>query len=151
MEDEPTTAFGRINEIQFELSSEPRDPTPREAYAVFGEFVSQWREDHPQYEVTYLEVSRSSPQVLRMQFTHDTPLPPLAVIASWAIAAIIAAFAIAAALLVVTPAAKIAYEIVTGTGAASTALKYGVYLGVGLAGIWGASKVYSSVRGKRKK
>ena len=140
----------RVNEIVFELDSKPRDPTPREAYAAFGEFVRRWREEHPDYEVTYLEISRSSPQRLRMQFRplHASPLPPLSVIAAWAIALIIAAFAIAAALLVVTPTAKVAYQILTGTGAAGLALKYLTYFGAGLVGLWMVSKVVPAIRGK---
>lgn len=143
----------RVGEVVVEMNSTPRDPTSREAYAALGNFVYQWREEHPDYEVIYLEVSRSSPQRLRMQFRplHASPLPPLATIAGWIIYGMIIAFAIAVAVLVLTPVIKVIYEILTGTGAAGTAFKYLVYGGMGLVGLWMFSKAYPAIRGKAKK
>lgn len=140
----------RVGEVVIELNSTPRDPTPAEAYAAFGNFVYQWRQEHPDYEVIYLEVSRSSPQLLRMQFRplHASPLPPLWVIIGWIFTIAVAAFLFA---VVIVPAAKLTYEILTGTGAAGEAFKYLMYFGVGLVGIWGFSKVYPAIRGKAKK
>lgn len=143
----------RVGEIVFELSSEPRDPTPSEAYAAFGHFVYTWRQDHPDYEVIYLELTRSSPQRLRMQFRplHASPLPALAVVVHWALLLIIAAFAIAAVALIITPVAKVIYEILTGAGGIGKAFEYLVYFGIGIGALWVVSKAYPAIKGKAKK
>jgi len=143
----------RVGEVVIELNSEPRDPTPSEAYAAFGEFVRRWRQEHPDYEVIYLELSRSSPQRLRMQFRQ---LPgslhtPFLTIVEWIILGLLVAFAIAAAMLVITPILKATYEIITGTGAVGEAFKYLAYFGAGLVGLWMVSKAYPAIKGKAKK
>lgn len=140
----------RVGEAIIEMNSTPRDPTARECYAAFGNFVYTWRKEHPDYEVIYLEVSRSSPQRLRMQFR---PLPgsshtPFLLIIGWIITIAVAAFLFA---VVIAPAVKFIYEIWTGTGAAGEAFKYLMLFGIGLMGIWGFSKVYPAIKGKAKK
>lgn len=149
---ETETRVDRVGEITFELSSEPRDPTPTEAYAALGHFVYTWRQEHPDYEVIYLEVSRSSPQRLRMQFRplHASPLPPLAVIAAWIVILIKLAFIAVVAYLILRPVAQVSYELTTSAAAVGKAAEYLVYIGAGFLAIWGFSKVYPAIRGKKK-
>ena len=142
----------RVGEAIIELNCTPRDPTPREAYSFFGNFVYKWRQDHPDYEVIYLEISRSSPQRLRMQFRplHASPLPPLATIIGWIITIAIAVFVAAVVALTIVPIFKVVYEIITDTGAVGKAFKYLIYFGAGLVGLWMVSEAYPAIRGKGK-
>lgn len=89
---------GQVYENEFSLSSSPRDPTPKEAYAILSAGVYKWRVEHPEAEVTYLEITQSSPQRLRMQYIAHSPIA-LAAIAAAFVAAIIAVAAVAVPLL----------------------------------------------------
>ena len=65
---------GQVYENEFSLSSSPRDPTTKEAYAILSAGVYKWRVEHPEAEVTYLEITRGSPQRLRMQYIAHSPI-----------------------------------------------------------------------------
>lgn len=96
---------GQVYENEFSLSSSPRDPTSKEAYAILSAGVYRWRVEHPEAEVTYLEITRGSPQRLRMQYIAHSPI---------ALAAIAAAFvgAILIAAAVAVPILKIALVVI---------------------------------------
>lgn len=75
----------KVYEGEWELTSTPRDPTPGEAYVILSEGVRRWRLEHPDDEITYLEISRGSPQRLKMQFIHHghSPLVLIGILAAF--------------------------------------------------------------------
>lgn len=85
----------QVYENEFSLSSSPRDPTSKEAYAILSAGVYNWRVKHPEAEVTYLEITRGSPQRLRMQYIAHSPIALSAIAAAFAaVIAFVAAQAI---------------------------------------------------------
>ena len=88
----------QVYENEFSLSSSPRDPKPKEAYAILSAGVYKWRVEHPEAEVTYLEITQGSPQHLRMQYIAHSPIA-LAAIAAAFVAVIIIAAAVAVPIL----------------------------------------------------
>lgn len=71
-------------QAEMTLSSSPRELTSHEANTVLAQTMHQWAQTHPEAEVTYIEIEKSSPQVLRFQFiAHEqSPLPFIAAIAA---------------------------------------------------------------------
>lgn len=108
----------QVYEMEFSLTSTPRDPTPAEAYAIFGEFVRTWKVEHPEAEMKYLEITRGSPQHLRIQFIAHSPFPfiliALAFIALVEIIGITVALQITLALIIVYAALRIVDYLVPG-------------------------------------
>ena len=86
---------GQVYENEFSLLSSPRDPTPKEAYAILSAGVYRWRIEHPEAEVTYLEITRGSPQQLRMQYIAHSPIAISAIaVAFAAVIAFVASLAV---------------------------------------------------------
>lgn len=81
--------YDKAYEGQWTLSSTPREPTAREAYVILSESVRKWQAEHPETEIKYLEISRSSTPVLRVQFVYRSQHSPSLALLLVAIAAAI--------------------------------------------------------------
>jgi hypothetical protein len=107
---------GLTYEAHYFLNPSPRDLTAREAAAVLPNIARKVAAEHPEVVVRYADIRYESPtQVAVIQFSpyEASPLPPLGVVIYWLVLAIIAAVAIAVILVVVAPALKFVYEVVT--------------------------------------
>lgn len=90
----------KVYEGEWTLTSTPRDPTPREAYVILSDSVRKWQVEHPEDEVKYVEITRGSPQYMKIQFIHHghSPIALSAILAAFA-AVILAIAAVAVPIL----------------------------------------------------
>lgn len=98
-----TPRNNKAYQAEMTLTSSPRELTPHEADTALAQTMHQWALTHPEAEVKYVEIEKSSPQVLRFQFiAHEqSPIAVVAAIAA-ALAAIFAWVAAHALAIIIT-------------------------------------------------